>query len=483
MIPDFKTYIKENVSPVSPWLEDLKNYILDNYVFDGGKENNMTIEYDKFGCCTVLYIPINMYHDYLMVYEWGERYEEYSGRHYMEVHRKYINVLKNDFDCVIDGGYHLMNVTAPKTRDAHRDDVIKCLDLLIDYLDKPALVRVNDGVSESVWGDIRKKSLGQEFREEADVNNMDKDEFFKYLTSRYEYTGFKPEKYGIREDCRADYNRVVFVPIYRYKDYQEPYMMRIDYAIKGKTINKKSKEKIDTDMSIMIRYEEWMNPEPEIFGKLEETFGITDINEYDEEVGRSYLVYWQITNVNNGGVIDNQTVIDVIDFLIDNMSSPTNPVIKKKDRVNESVWGDIRKKSLGQEERLEDNVDLMEGPAFFEYLKKNYKCNTEDTITYNRPDNIINIKLFESKPFIYKYLQYKIKRNEIVTDLPTDEMSKDSSILLNMAKENRFDVEYVVGFHKIYPSNGEVTNMFFLEVLDYIIDQIAEIGPKEIDKL
>ena len=40
-------------------------------------------------------------------------------------------------------------------------------------------------LKESVWGSIRKKSLGQEARIEEDVNNMDAWEFFEYLSNRY----------------------------------------------------------------------------------------------------------------------------------------------------------------------------------------------------------------------------------------------------------------------------------------------------------
>ena len=40
-------------------------------------------------------------------------------------------------------------------------------------------------LKESVWGNMRKKSLGQEARIEEDVNNMDAWEFFEYLSNRY----------------------------------------------------------------------------------------------------------------------------------------------------------------------------------------------------------------------------------------------------------------------------------------------------------
>ena len=41
-------------------------------------------------------------------------------------------------------------------------------------------------LSESVWGDIRKKSLGQEEREENAINRMNRDEFNDYLNGLYD---------------------------------------------------------------------------------------------------------------------------------------------------------------------------------------------------------------------------------------------------------------------------------------------------------
>ena len=45
-------------------------------------------------------------------------------------------------------------------------------------------------------------------------------------------------------------------------------------------------------------------------------------------------------------------------------------------KLSESVWGDIRKKSLGQEDRIEDNIDLMTIDEFSNYVDKHYVGTT-----------------------------------------------------------------------------------------------------------
>ena len=248
---------------------------------------------------------------------------------------------------------------------------IKVIDYLLDNSENKDENLFIKKVHESVWGDLRKKSLGQEARIEVDVNTMDKNQFFDYLVSHYVYTGQKPERYSIHKDTRGDNNMVILIPIYRYKDYAESYYLRIDYNIKGKTISPESSDKLDTDNSIMIRYDDWIKPEPGIFDKLDDRFGIDDINEYDPLEGKSYTTYWNIHPPKGTGTY-NQFFVDVIDYIIDNLEEPLYPTIKRKGSVSESVWNDIRKKSLGQEARTESDINNMTFEQFVRFIQDRY---------------------------------------------------------------------------------------------------------------
>ena len=109
--------------------------------------------------------------------------------------------------------------------------------------------------------------------------------------------------------------------------------------------------------------------------------------------------------------------------------------MRKLSKIDESVWGDLRKRSSGEVIRREDDVDFMDGPEFFHYLKNNYKCKDESTIVLNGPTSIIDIRLFEDKPFIYKYLQYYFESKQIVTDLPLSSTNKNSYILEKLSEQ------------------------------------------------
>ena len=66
-------------------------------------------------------------------------------------------------------------------------------------------------LSESIWGDIRKKSLGQEERQEDDISNLSIKEFSKYLELMYTLDSSvnkRMAEIGASDDC-------IFFPAYK----------------------------------------------------------------------------------------------------------------------------------------------------------------------------------------------------------------------------------------------------------------------------
>ena len=59
-----------------------------------------------------------------------------------------------------------------------------------------------------------------------------------------------------------------------------------------------------------------------------------------------------------------------------------------KTYIGESVWGDIRKKSLGQEERLEDNIDVL-----FDLIEKTHTTQSRQS-PLEKDDDSIYVPLF-----------------------------------------------------------------------------------------
>ena len=138
--------------------------------------------------------------------------------------------------------------------------------------------------------------------------------------------------------------------------------------------------------------------------------------------------------------------------------------------LSESAWGDMMRRGSGEEIRTEDDVNLMDGQEFLHYIKSHYKCKDDFTVTCDSSSvNVISIKLFEDK---FEFLQYYFTSKQIVID-------KNSYILEEL--KNKYHIVYKVDFYQIFPKKeDDVTNRFFIEVLDFVIDTIN--GPKEIDK-
>ena len=338
-------------------------------------------------------------------------------------------------------------------------------------------------IGESIWSDMQDRGNGDAFKKEDGVNLMNKDQFFEYLKKHYVYTGPNPEKYSIKKDCRYDYNRVIFIPIYQFEERDEPYYLRIDYNIKKKTISKDSTDKIDTENSIMIQCESWMTPDSGFFERLDnnERFGVEEIREYDD-YGDYVLRYLNIYPYDYYEKIDNQYFIDVIDYLIGDMDKDIVPVIKKNNEIKESIWSDMQDRGNGDIIKAEDDINNMDYESLYEYVKENYEIDVdqmgwaEDT---NNPDNT----------YFYTYVPILStkERNDAVYYLCRD-FSMPCTVSINSEITHDYDSKiyktlkdnYIVkpidsDFLSISPKNGgKVDNEFFLEVLNFIIDNTDE---------
>ena len=82
---------------------------------------------------------------------------------------------------------------------------------LVDILETKESITNMKKLSESVWGDIRKKSLGQEERQEDDISNLSIEDFSKYLDSMYTLDSSVHKQIaeiGVSDDC-------IFFPAYK----------------------------------------------------------------------------------------------------------------------------------------------------------------------------------------------------------------------------------------------------------------------------
>ena len=157
-----------------------------------------------------------------------------------------------------------------------------------------------------------------------------------------------------------------------------------------------------------------------------------------------------------------------------------------KTYITESIWSDIQDRSMGKTVRKEDDINLLDINEFCEYLKTIYKTNSDNDISVIKiEDNMyLTICLYEDEYGYYRYIYYD--GDYINTQLDVIETLK---CLLEF--ERKFSIkfnenDFVVNCIDIYPKNKAripVTNKFFIEVLDFILDRINTPLEQKIKKI
>ena len=157
-----------------------------------------------------------------------------------------------------------------------------------------------------------------------------------------------------------------------------------------------------------------------------------------------------------------------------------------KTYITESIWSDIQDRSMGKAVRKEDDIDLLDINELCEYLKTIYKVDSNGDI------NVIEIEgnsylvicLYEDEYGYYRYIYYdgdyiNTQLDVIETLKCLFEFERKFSIIHST---NDFDVACI----DIYPKDKErvpVTNKFFIEVLDFILDRINVPLEQKIEKI
>ena len=330
---------------------------------------------------------------------------------------------------------------------------IEVLDYFLEILDRPEVKKDHNkmiekikGVKESFWGDVHKRSRGDEIRKEDDINNLDREEFYDYLTSHYKPT---PSYHFAEITTSSRFNSISVPIIYRFGLYN----INFDFNPKKVSI--------------------WIDALQSIEGllkKMEENFSLKESVEFDK--------VHKIISPKDGSEVTNAFFIDVIDFITDNIAPNERPM---KKIVNESFWGDVHKRSRGDEIRKEDDIDLLDIHSLCDYLHKIYKCTDDIDIDYE--DGYINAVLYEDQYGYIRYLFYDgttvTTQYDVIKNIDCVSEIKDK--YTTSVFKNEFDILSI----SIYPKDRArvpVTNKFFIEVLDYILSKIEPPLTKQIEK-
>ena len=322
MIPDFKTYITESI-----WgkvldrgagetvrkeddidhldINELCEYLKTIYKTDSDNDISVIEIEDN------MYLAIRLYEDEDGYY----RYSYYDGDYintqldvietlncFFEFERKFsiIHTTNDDFvvDCI--DIYPKDKVRIPVTNKFF----IEVLDFILDRINAPLEQKIEkiSNIKESIWGKILDRGAGETVRKEDDIDHLDYEEFFVYLTEHYQPKSKKDnEKIGGRTSIMDTNIIEIFIPI----EY-------IDNKIRRLTIEMSKKDNSIVSMAASsIFFDKYAN------------------------LRRMWDNYMLHTSKYNSGIYlkpmekpTNQTVVDLIDMFLDVVERPI--LIKKK---------------------------------------------------------------------------------------------------------------------------------------------------------
>lgn len=150
-------------------------------------------------------------------------------------------------------------------------------------------------LSESVWGDVRRRADGQAVRKEDDIDSKSLEEFYYYLTDIYNSTNFS----ALRYDKLNEY-------------------IGITLFVRRRTLYSLFVEKMPSG-NIRVKF-------PGSFSRDEKRLTTLLRNQYRiEDNGFMFLVYPK-----DSDIVTNSFVIDVIDFVLDNVLDTYEKSITRK---------------------------------------------------------------------------------------------------------------------------------------------------------
>lgn len=148
---------------------------------------------------------------------------------------------------------------------------------------------------------------------------------------------------------------------------------------------------------------------------------------------------------------------------------------KFKTFLKESVWNDLRKKSLGQEKRIENDVNLLNAQGFFEYLNDTYEVTDASNCIYKYQDDTITIPIFETDLGTRSTwgLVYDCKDKAIYIWEYFFQYVEQDDKLFKKIKQNyktkHAQYDSKDDYIQIEPKTGESSNMFLIEIIEFLL--------------
>ena len=163
-------------------------------------------------------------------------------------------------------------------------------------------------------------------------------------------------------------------------------------------------------------------------------------------------------------------------------------------KLSESIWSDIHRRSNGEQVRKEDDVNLLDRQGLVYYLKEHYRCKDSTTIIQTVADGgTISVCLYEDTAGYMFFLVYDNIDGDRGLYISggfrenSREIYDEMSHIYTLTVSNDEDIYgHPLGNIRVEPKGCRykiLTNDFFLEVLDFIIERIEKPLEKQIEKI
>ena len=157
-----------------------------------------------------------------------------------------------------------------------------------------------------------------------------------------------------------------------------------------------------------------------------------------------------------------------------------------KTYIEESIWSNINKRSEGNLDRKEDNIDGLGFHEFVSYLKDTYIVD-DDTNFFEigtfmpSGSDIVNISIPIEKKDIYVEskngnrmlsIGKNIKTDEFVNIRPNKYIFQLYPRELAKTFKDDFDFDIDYDYFELIPKNGKITNSMCVEVIDKLLGMV-----------
>ena len=152
--------------------------------------------------------------------------------------------------------------------------------------------------------------------------------------------------------------------------------------------------------------------------------------------------------------------------------------MRKLSEITESIWGKVLDRGAGDTVRKEDDVNLLDKDELCDYLKKHYKGIVPFAFISNEYGTL-SVPIIRDTANNYVFYHHESVLNKVTI---VDEIVSQVDGLLNLLYDN-FSIKECTGeqdgdkytLYWVSPKDGsEVTNKFFIDVIDFLLENIPE---------